>query len=82
MLAHPDRAEDRRNDPPSSYALVDLLEGRPGALARTVGLTAVRAGLIAPGLYVAGVRERLAVKSLAASTSITLFLLAWYAVKR
>jgi len=71
-----------QTEPPSTYALVDLLEGRSGGLARTVGLTVVRAGLIAPGLYAAGVRDRLAVKSLAASASITLLLLAWYAVKR
>lgn len=71
-----------QTEPPSGYALVDLIEGRPGALVRTAGLTVLRAGLVAPGLYAAGVRERLAVKSLAASTSITLFLLAWYAVKR
>lgn len=59
--------------PPSDYAIEALVRGRPGGLRRTVVLTAWRSLLIAPGLYVAGVRDkRLIWGSLAASASITL----------
>lgn len=71
-----------RDAPPSAYAIADLLDGRPGALTRVAGLTIMRAAFIAPGLYLTGVRERVVVRSLAASATITLGMLAWYTVKR
>lgn len=59
--------------PPSSYAIYDLVTGVPGALPRTIGLTAVRSIFIAPGLYLAGVRGWTLVKgSLLASAFISL----------
>lgn len=72
----------RETEPPSGYALIDLTEGKPGSLARTAGLTVLRAGIIAPGLYFAGERRHLVKKSVAASVSITVLLLAWYATRR
>ena len=59
--------------PPSDYAIEALVRGRPGGLARTLGLTTTRTLLIAPGLYVAGVRGKsLLWGSVAASVSITI----------
>lgn len=59
--------------PPSTYAIDDLVEGRPGGLFRTVTLTALRTLIIYPGVAVAGVPRPLAWKaSVYASVSITL----------
>jgi len=69
--------------PPSDYAIEALVRGRPGGLRRTVVLTAWRSLLIAPGLYVAGVRDkRLIWGSLAASASITLGMIAIRAARK
>jgi hypothetical protein len=74
--------ETERDAPPSTYAIVDLLDGKPGALVRVAGLTVLRAGFIVPGLYIAGVRRDLLRTSLAASASITLGMILWKAVTR
>jgi hypothetical protein len=67
------------NAPPSSYAIADVIEGRPGGWTRTFGLTLWRAVIISPGLIVAGVRGRpLVVGSLLGSVSATLYLLGYY----
>ena len=67
----------KEGHPPSDYAIEALVRGRPGGLSRTVVLTAWRSLLIAPGLYVAGVRGKsLAWGSVAASVSITLGMIA------
>jgi hypothetical protein len=65
--------EQTRTYPPSTYAIHDLLEGRPGALVRVLGLTLCRALFVAPGLFLVGVRRpaQLAGYSLAASASIS-----------
>ena len=42
--------------PPSSYAIADVLESKPGAFGRTAKLTGIRALVIAPGLFLGGVR--------------------------
>ena len=69
--------------PPSDYAIEALVRGRPGGLSRTVVLTAWRSLLIAPGLYVAGVRGKsLAWGSVAASMSITLGMIAIRAARK
>ena len=69
--------------PPSDYAIEALVRGRPGGLSRTVVLTAWRSLLIAPGLYVAGVRGKsLAWGSVAASVSITLGMIAVRAARK
>ena len=60
------------HDPPSDYAIYDLVKGRPGGLRRTVALTAGRSLLIAPGLWVAGVRRNMVKTALLVSLSITL----------
>lgn len=58
--------------PPSDYAIYDLVKGRPGGLERTVALTAGRSLLIAPGLWVAGVRRNMVKTAVLVSLSITL----------
>jgi hypothetical protein len=69
--------------PPSDYAIEALVRGRPGGLSRTAVLTAWRSLLIAPGLYVAGVRGKcLAWGSVAASVSITLGMIAIRAARK
>lgn len=60
------------NNPPSDYAIYDLIQGRPGGLERTVALTAGRAVVILPGLWFAGVRRGMIQTSLLVSLSITL----------
>jgi hypothetical protein len=69
--------------PPSSYAIADLVSGKPGAFGRTAGLTALRGAFILPGLYAAGVRDRqLLTGALYGSVGITLWLMGLYAMKR
>ena len=71
------------NAQPSSYAIADVIEGRPGGWPRTFGLTLWRAVIISPGLIVAGVRGRpLVVGSLLGSVSATLYLLGYYQLQK
>lgn len=71
------------NAPPSSYAIADVIEARPGAWPRTVGLTAWRSVVIAPGLALAGVRgRRLVAGSIGASCVLTAYLLGYYWVAK
>lgn len=58
--------------PPSTYAVDDLVEGRPGGLGRVLILTAMRAAFVAPGLYLAGQRKDMIKTSLFVSGTITL----------
>lgn len=73
----------QRGSPPSTYAVLDFVEGRPGATLRLLGLTAMRSLFVAPGLYLAGVRRpaQLAGYSLAASVSISVCLVAYYGLR-
>lgn len=72
-----------RGSPPSTYAILALLEGEPGALGRVAVGTAQRMVLIAPGLWLAGFRGRdLLAGTAAASASVTLGLIAYYALNR
>ena len=65
------------SQPPSTYAIDDLVHGRDGALMRTLGLTAIRAALIYPGVYLAGVRGRQTLRvAVYASGTITLGMIA------
>lgn len=57
--------------PPSSYAIDDLVQGRPGAVMQTAVLTLSRVVMIAPGLWIAGQRRRLFRTSVIVSTMIT-----------
>lgn len=75
--------EVEAESPPSSYAIADLVAGKPGALGRTLSLTAQRAIFIVPGLYVAGIRDRkLFTGSIYGSIGISLWLVGLYALKR
>jgi hypothetical protein len=68
--------------PPSKYAVASLLDGEPGALGRVASSTVKRMLLIAPGLWLAGFRDRELVKgTVSASVSITVGLIVYYAVK-
>jgi len=68
--------------PPSSYAIADLVAGEPGALSRTLSLTLQRAFFVAPGLYVAGIRDRqLLLGSFYGSIGISLWLVGLYSLK-
>jgi hypothetical protein len=72
------RLNDRRTalaalptgSPPSTYAAYAAVTGEPGGWARVVGTTALRAGIIGAGLYVAGHRQGLVRSSLYASAAI------------
>lgn len=71
-----------RGSPPSTYAILALLEGEEGAFWRVVWGTLQRSAFIAPGLFLVGVRKpaKLVGYSLAASTSITACLIGYYAL--
>jgi hypothetical protein len=72
-----------RDAPPSTYAIAAALDGEPGAWPRVASLTAVRAAMIWPGLYLAGIRGwRSAAGAAAGSTAITVLLLGYYGLKR
>ncbi len=69
--------------PPSAYAISDLVQRKPGAVGRTFVLTLQRSLLIAPGLYVAGLRgRRLMTGSVYASIGVTLALALVYSFKK
>jgi hypothetical protein len=72
-----------RGSPPSTYAVLAVMEGEEGAWGRVALATGVRALAILPGLWAVGLRGwKLPGWSLAASTSITLWLFALYSLKR
>jgi hypothetical protein len=71
--------------PPSTYAIAAALEGEPGAWGRVAYETGRRAAILAPGIYLAGVRGRkFFAACLLGSVSITGVLLAhyWYSAKK
>jgi hypothetical protein len=64
--------------PPSTYAGHDVVTGKPGAIPKFATLTVMRAALIAPGLYAAGIRGRkLASGSLLASVGVSAFVVGY-----
>lgn len=67
---------------PSDAAASKLLSGQPGGLTDVVLWTSLRAGLIAVGLYAAGERHKLLVKSYAGALAIEAFVLWWAATHR
>lgn len=69
--------------PPSSYAIADAIEGKPGAWPRVAGLTAVRTAFILPGLLLAGIRGKQALTGATyGSVGISLYLLALYGSRK
>jgi hypothetical protein len=67
---------------PSSTAAADLIAGKPGGLTAVVTSTALRAGLIAAGLAIAGERKRLLKYSVFSALAIEAFVLAYVAANR
>lgn len=67
---------------PSGRAAVDLVNGRPGGLTRTVGCTLGRAALIGTGMWISGKRENLGRDALAGALGIEAFVLAWALYRR
>lgn len=67
---------------PSGRAAVDLVNGQPGGLGRTVLCTFGRAALIGTGMWVAGKRENLGRDALAGAIGIEAFVLAWAIYRR
>lgn len=75
--------EAQRGSPPSTYAILAAIEGQPGAWRRVAVATAIRSAMIAPGLWIAGVRGwKVATGALAGSVGITAVLYAYYALIR
>lgn len=65
---------------PSSTAVADLLQGKPGAITHVVLSTALRAALIAAGLYtIGGIRDQrtLVRGSIGAALAIEVFVFFW-----
>ena len=73
-----------RGSPPSSYAIQALLEGEEGSVGRVLEATMLRTVFVMPGLYFATPYRgrRLLHVSLAASGSITLALILYYALRK
>lgn len=68
---------------PSSSSVCAIFDGKPGGWSQFLLHWGVRAGLIAPGLALTGVRgRRLVTASLASSTLISMFLIAYTAVAK
>ena len=75
--------EERRGSPPSTYAILAVLENQPGSAERVAWATTRRMALIAPALWIAGFRGRDLVRASVASTlGITLGLLGYYSYCR
>lgn len=85
-----DRLPDAPRDaPPSTYAVVDFLDGADGSIVRLAGLTLLRTAFIFPGIWVANKITgtemgfgKLAGYSLATSTSISAGMVGYYALRR
>ncbi len=74
---------EQRGSPPSTYAILALLEDQPGSAERVAWATFRRMALIAPGLWLAGLRGRELVRgSVASSLTITLGLIGYYSYCR
>ncbi len=75
--------------PPSTYAVVDFLDGGEGSAIRLAGLTLIRSVFIVPGLWAASkvtsvplTFGQIAGFSLASSTTISVGMVGYYAFKR
>lgn len=62
---------------PSQTAAQRLLQGEPGGFADVAVWTSIRAVLIGAGLWVAGERKGLIVKSFAGALAVEAFVLWW-----
>jgi hypothetical protein len=92
MGAVPIAAEEEiveQQAPPSTYAVAAVVDGDAAAVPRLIGLTTLRAVFIAPGFFAASwamgsklTGWQLVGFSLAGSVTISLGMLAWYALKR
>jgi len=73
-----------RESPPTSYAIAALLNGEPDGPFRLVKGILQRTIFIAPGLWVSGIREpkQLLLSTIVTSTSVSLFLIAFFALQR
>ena len=85
-----DRLPDAPRDaPPSTYAVVDFLDGADGSIVRLAGLTLLRTVFIAPGIFIAAKVTgtemgfgKVMGFSLASSATITGGMVGWYALRR
>lgn len=66
---------------PSAQAAQDIVEGKPGGWPSMLGWTAVRAGLVACGLWAVGERKHVVRNAVAGAIAIEVFVLAWHAQK-
>lgn len=78
-----------RGSPPSSYAVLAVLEGQNGSILRLIGLTLLRGAFVIPGIWLAAQVARvdmepwqLLVMSLAGSATISAGMLGYYAIQR
>jgi len=77
-----------RGDPPSTYAVLGVLEGQDGSLLRLAGLTLLRGCFIFPGLWVAARLLRVELEplellglSFAGSATISAGMLGYYWIR-
>lgn len=82
------RVPMENGSPPSTYAVASVINGEPGGAARLVGVTALRAIFIAPGIWLGGKVVGMKVTgwpllgmTMSASGAISIGLLGWYWLK-
>lgn len=87
--ASPSTPELEQGAPPSSYAVVDVLDGQQGSLIRLVGLTLLRGVFIAPGLWVTARLFKIEMEpmqllalSFGGSATISAGMVGYYAIRR
>jgi hypothetical protein len=61
-----------KGEPPSTYAITSWVQGEPGSFGRVVNLTLTRMLFIAPGVWLAGVREPKKALKVSGSVSLTI----------
>jgi len=78
-----------QGSPPSSYAVVDVLDGQQGSLIRLIGLTMLRGVFIAPGLWIAARLFRIEMEpmqllalSFGGSATISAGMVGYYAIRK
>lgn len=78
-----------QGSPPSSYAVVAVLDGQHGSLLRLVGLTFLRGAFIVPGLFITAKVMRIDMElydllalSFGGSVAISLGMLGYYWIRR
>lgn len=85
----PPASDAQRGEPPSTYAVLGVIEGDRGAVLRLAGLTVLRGVFIVPGVFIASrlakvemTPMQLMVTSFGGSATISLGMIAYYGIRK